>query len=237
MKSGNSQRQTALRDQLGKRDRSILADVLLYRLITNEIVGARHLPGLSANAVTKVTARLVRDKWLQSHSLFEKCVYFGPGKSCARQYGLPASRVLPFGTQALASHLSIASYCLEPSKQYQLLSTHQFTNSWSWIPQKLRILPHAVQQSEDKLQLRILRVDLGGTPVHVATKCNQDINLRREVTGYAQLLADRKLVYVVLTSTDSKKQAIMLALQKRRWPVNTRFEVAVIPALCRLLSH
>ena len=236
MSSGNP-KSVDMRGLLGKRDRQILSDVLLYRLTTNELVGTRQLVGLSANAVTKVTARLVRDKWLRPHSLFEKRVYFVPGKSMVSHYGLPVSRMQPLGTQALASHLSVATYCLDASRQFQLLSPNQFSTDWSWIPNKLRALPHAIIRADDKLQVRTLRVDLGGTPVHVATKCIQDINLRRNIPGYKQLQAERALINVVLTPTESKKQAIVSAIQKCSWPVNTRFDVTVVPVLCRLLTR
>ena len=225
-----------MRERPGKRDQAILADAMHYRLTTNEFVRERFLPDSTENATTKVTSRLVRDGWLSSHTLVDKRLYFTPGSLCVKQFGVPPSRLRPLGVQALATSLSIASYCLDPGRQGQLLGSKLFENAWSWIPVKLRSRPYTVDAVEGVPTLKIIRVDLGGNPEHVANKCVHDLKVRCDIPGFKSLLSQRRFVLVVLTTTESKKQLIMRSLQKRTWPNNTRFEIVEISDLCKLLS-
>lgn len=235
MKSGKSPSGGNHR-QLGKRDRAILADVIRYRLTTNELVHQRYLPQANINAVTKITSRLTMAGWIQRHTLVGSQLYFVPSRTACRHFALPVSRCRPLGLQSLATSLSIAQYCQTASQGYRLVDSSDLELNWPWIPPKLRTIPYAMLPGGDGGQLRPMRVDLGGTPEHVATKCAHDIKLRQQVGGFRALLGERRLVYVVLTSTKIKKDLIKSALQKRNWPDNMRFEVVVIPDLCWLLS-
>ena len=234
MKSGNSIASSG-RQSLGKRDRTILSDVIRYRLTTNEIVQARYLPTAVPNAVSKITSRLASTGWLTRRSLFDNRAYFTPGRQLCMHFGLPVSRSRPLGPQTLATALSIANYCQLSSPSHQLLDEKDYASSWTWIPKKMRTLPGAIDPHSDSVILRLVRVDLGGTPDHVATKCAHDIKIRSNIEGFRNLLKPRCLVVVVLTTTENKRQLIMRAIQKRSWPENTRFEVVVISDLCPLL--
>ncbi len=235
MKSGKSP-SGSRRQQLGKRDRAIVADVIRYRLTTNELIHQRYLPQANINAVTKITSRLTAAGWLQRHTLVGSQLYFVPSRTACRHFALSISRCRPMGLQTLATSLSIAQYCQTLSQGYRLVDSGDLELYWSWIPPKLRRFPYAMLPGADAVQLRPIRVDLGGTPEHVATKCAHDIKLRQQVGGFRALLSERRLVYVVLTSTDTKKDLIKSAIQNRDWPDNTRFEVVEIPDLCWLLS-
>ena len=235
MKSGKSPSGGNHR-QLGKRDRAILADVLRYRLTTNELIHQRYLPQASINAVTKITSRLTTAGWVQRHTLVGSQLYFVPSRTACRHFALPISRCRPLGLQSLATSLSIAQYCQTESQGYRLVDSGDLELHWPWIPSKLRAIPYAMLPGSDAGQLRPIRVDLGGTPEHVAIKCAHDIKLRQQVGGFRALLNERRLMYVVLTSTNTKKDLIKSALQKRDWPDNMRFEVVEIPDLCWLLS-
>ncbi len=235
MKSGKSPSRGNHR-QLGKRDRAILADVIRYRLTTNELIHQRYLPQASINAVTKITSRLTTAGWVQRHTLVGSQLYFVPSRTACRHFALPISRCRPLGLQSLATSLSIAQYCQTESQGYRLVDSGDLELRWPWIPPKLRTIPYAMLPGSDAGQLRPIRVDLGGTPEHVANKCTHDIKLRQQVGGFRALLNERRLMYVVLTSTKIKKDFIKSALQKRNWPDNMRFEVVEIPDLCWLLS-
>ncbi len=235
MSFGNSNG-SSNRRSLGKRDRQIISDVVRYRMTTNEIVRTQYLPDAVPNAVSKITSRLVDGGWLTRHSLYDNRDYFTPGKRLCGQFGLPISRCRPLGTQSLASHLSVSAYCIRANPQYRLLDEANFATTWFWIPEKLRTLPCVVESSSQETALRLVRVDLGGTPAHVAMKCHRDMNVRCNVAGFPKLLAERRLVLVVLTSTESKKELLVSALRKGDWPVNTRLEVFVVPELCYLIS-
>jgi hypothetical protein len=132
--------------------------------------------------------------------------------------------------------MSIVAYCTRAVPRYRLLDQADFTSSWSWIPEKLRTLPYVVESNSPETALRLVRIDLGGTPAHVAMKCDRDMHVRCNVPGFRKLLADRRLVLVVLTSTESKKELLVAALKKGDWPVNTRLDVFVVPELCFLIS-
>lgn len=234
MKSGSS-RASSGRNSLGKRDRSILSDVIRYRLTTNEIVQSRYLPTAVPNAVSKITSRLANTGWLTRRSLFDNRTYFTPSRQLCMHFGLPISRSRPLGAQTLATALSIANYCQLSSPGHQLLDAKDYASAWTWIPQKLRTLPGAVDSHSDTATLRLVRVDLGGSPDHVASKCAHDIKIRCNLESFRNLLNLRRLVVVVLTTTDNKRLLIMRAIQKRSWPENTRFEVVVISDLFPLL--
>lgn len=229
------------RKRLGKRDRAILQDVRRYRVLTNELVHLRHLASISMNATTKVTQRLTEAGWLARQEYTGGRWYFVAGKKLCQQHGLPLSRTRPLGTQSLTTTLALADYCLKAAPNLCLLHGHEIQARWSWITPKLQHLPHAIEpefgtNSPASPLLRLIRVDLGGTPAHVAQKCKQDFKARTSLSGFAQLLRDRHLLYVVLTATETKKQLIIRELKKREWPNGTRFEVAVVPELCLLLT-
>lgn len=239
MKSG-SDKSNVSRRALGKRDRQILKDVVRYRVLTNDLVRFRYLPGSSINAATKVTSRLADSGWLQRHDYLDGRLYFVPGPALCQSLGLPKNRVRPLGTQTLVTAMALVHYCVQAAPDLQLQSQEEIAKDWNWIPQKHRSIAHAVGISEDSTktsssQLRLVRVDLGGTPSHVAQKCQHDMKVR-VTKGYTQLLSESRLLYVVLTATESKKQLIMREIKKRIWPAGTRFEIVIVDELCLLLT-
>ena len=239
MKSGSG-RSKSSRRTLGKRDREILKDVVRHRVLTNELVRFRHLPSSNINATTKVTSRLADRGWLQKHDYLNGRLYFVPGLALCQSLGLPKNRIRPLGTQTLVTAMALANYCLRMQLNVQLQSQEELTRDWNWIPQKHRPLAHAVETSGDartgsETQLRLIRVDLGGTPAHVAQKCQYDMKVR-VAKGYTQLMSERRLLYVVLTTTEAKKLLIMHELKKRSWPAGARFAIEIIDELCLLLT-
>ncbi len=239
MKSGSG-KSSASRRALGKRDRQILKDVVRYRVLTNELVRFRHLPNSNINAATKVTSRLALSSWLQRHDYVDGRLYFVPGPALCQSLGLPKSRIRPLGPQTLVTAMAIANYCLQAAPTVKLLTPDEIAKSWHWIPDKHRTIAHADEASDDSTiatdsLLRLIRVDLGGTPAHVAQKCQHDMKVRL-TKGYMQLLGERRLLYVILTATESKKQLIMREVKKRVWPSGTRFEVSIVDELCLLLT-
>jgi len=239
MKFGNAKSRTSRRE-LGKRDREILKDLVRYRVLTNDLIRFRHLPKSNINATTKVTSRLADSGWLQRHDYLHGRLYFVPGLALCQSLGLPRNRIRPLGTQTLVTAMALANYCLQTAPEVQVQSQEEITRDWNWIPQKHRTLAHAIETSGDSTtgsatQLRLIRVDLGGTPAHVAQKCQHDMKARL-AKGYTELLSERRLLYVVLTTTEAKKLLIMHELKKRSWPAGARFEIAIIDELCLLLT-
>ncbi len=240
MKSGKPSKRS-IRLHLGKRDRAILDEVVRYRVLTNELVHLRHLPFASINAATKVTHRLTEGGWLQRYEYICGRWYFVPGKKLCQHLGLPSARVRPLGCQTLVTAMALAHYCLKAALGCKLLRSDELARDWQWIPDKLRTLPHAVDAAidtghEQTSLLRLIRVDLGGTPAHVAQKCLYDFKQRLPLREFTRRLVQRQLIYVVLTATETKKQLIMRELKKRQWPTGARFEISVVPELCFLLD-
>ena len=53
---------------------------------------------------------------------------------------------------------------------------------------------------------------------------------------YLNMLAQRRLIVVVLTTTELKKTLVETAIAKRKWPTGVRFSVTVVPILGSLLG-
>jgi len=224
------------RKQLGARDRRILDDVIRFRVLTNDLIQLLHMPEHKVNAVVKVTGRLVKTGWLANHPLIGRQQYFVVGNRTTMQFGLPNSRALPLGPQALSSWLSIANYCANSKPRLSVLDRSDFEREYRWMPEKSRSGVYARETADADLALRHIRVDLGGTPEHVARKCNRDSRVHVNISGFVDLIAQCRLVSVVLTSSSSKKRLIEAALKKLDWPEKTRFQVTVTSDLFQLLG-
>lgn len=236
MNSGKPKSSRSSRKTLGSRDRRILDDAIRFRLLTNEAIHRLHLPSVQPNAITKVTARLVKQEWLVAHQFAAKTQYFVPGTKAIRSFGLPASRSRVLGPQALATYLAIIEYAMSASDHLRILTDSELSHLLNDESKGYRSLMHAVEQVPVDGLIRVIRVDLGGSPSHIAQKLNSDIQKRISHLWYASLLAHRKLIFVVLTPSPSKKTAIETAIRKRVWPNGIRFSVHVTPILCTLVG-
>lgn len=227
---------------LGKRDRAILDDVIRYRLITNAWVLDRYLSGAKPNAAVKLTGRLLRDGWLFGHPMIRRRRYFTAGVRLAKQRGLPLARTRPFGTQALATHLSVLRYCMgrDPgaanSDQLVLLRDEELRQRFPWVPGAVLRKPHVIGGEPNRPTWRILRVDLGGRPDHVVRKCVGDLTPLAECPEFPQLLAERRFIYVFLTASRHKKRTIEQALADRPWPSGIQFQIGLVCELAELIA-
>ena len=234
MKSGKKispSSRRSLRSQLGRRDRSILSDVIRYRLTTNEFLFERYFKQLQPNAVAKISARLVRQGWLMAYPLIDRQQYFVAGLTLVKAYGLPASRTRPLGPQALLTHFAIAKYCFTSGLQIRFVEDTEFPIDFPTLaPQSHRGI-HVIESTDGVTTFRNVRVDLGGTPEHVTRKCVADLATRQNDHAFNRIVADKRFVAVVLTATPAKQNLIQRALSKRTWPKGMRFQVYVIPEL------
>ena len=227
---------------LGKRDRAILDDVIRYRLITNAWVLRRYLSGAKPNAAVKLTGRLLRDGWLSGHPMMRRTRYFTAGVRLAKQRGLPLARTRPFGTQALATHLSVMRYCMggnpgaATGDQLDLLRDRELLRPFPWAPDAVLRKPHVIGGEPDRPTWRMLRVDLGGRPDHVVRKCVGDLTPLAECPEFHSLLAEQRFVFVFLTASRHKKRTIEQALADRPWPPGIRFQIGLIAELAELIA-
>lgn len=225
-----------VRAELGKRDRRIVSDIVRYRLTTNDFVHQRHLSHAQPNAVVKVTGRLVRQGWLSAYPLLERQQYFVPGSKLVKLHGLPTSRARPLGPQSLASQYAVAKYCFTTGISVELATEAELSVAFPWLTQPMFNSPQLMEPAEGDVTLRLVRVDLGGTPEHVARKCMLDVASRQTEAEFNQLVAAKRFVLVVLTATAAKQELIQKAIAKRQWPKGMRFHVCVVPELAQLLS-
>ena len=77
----------------------------------------------------------------------------------------------------------------------------------------------------------MVRVDLGGSPNHIAKKAARDCSKRIEIPEFAELIEAQKFQLVVLTTTTAKARLIRQAMEGLSWQCNIRLHIATIPRL------
>ncbi len=236
MNSGSQTKARLTRKELGARDRKIIDTVIRLRILTNDAVEQLFLSEANANATIKVTGRLVKSGWLKSSELVGRRQYFLPGVKTIRSFGLPACRSRPLGPQALATQLALVEYVATTRPTLRILTENEIIALVANATKQQRALQHALENGTEEGPMRLLRVDLGGSPVHVAKKLETDIRIRVGHPYYSNMLAQRRLIVVVLTTTDLKKTLVETAIAKRKWPKGVRFNVTVVPILGSLLG-
>lgn len=236
MNSGNVTRRKRELSELGSRDRQIVNEVIRTRVLTNEAVHAMHFPEASLNATSKVTARLKKQGWLKSFAFVNRSQYFVAGVRTIRLFGLPASRIRPLGPQALAMQLALLDFVARSTPQLRVLTEHEVESLIASPAAYHRGIPHVIEPGQVSGIVRIVRVDLGGSPAHVVSKLQVDIRSRVSNSQYANLVSAKKLVLATLTATDTKKSLIEDVIRKKSWPDGLRFTVFVTPVLCQLLG-
>lgn len=236
MNSGKNRNEFTTKSEKASRDYRIFDDVIRFRLTTNEAIAKSHLAKAKSNATVKITRRLARNGWLQSYAFDGRRLYFVAGTRLIQQFGLPINRCQPLGPQSLATQLSLLEYCFSQRPSLQLLVEKEIDSILGKTSKEQRSLPLAIEPESKNTPLRLIRVDLGGTPAHVAKKLASDVRIRESHDVYAQLIAARNLIIVIITSTDAKKSFIEDAIRKRKWPAGLRFNVAIVRCLSNLLG-
>lgn len=239
MRSGKNRAATAVgRQQLGARDRRIIDDIMRYRLTTNEFIQRRYLPQANINAAVKISGRLVRQGWLNAYPLYDKRQYFGVGPRLSKQFGISMYRTRPLGPQALATHVSIARYVFcSSTKSMRLVSPDELIEAFPWLGDRKLPAASILEQADGALVWRLVRVDLGGRPDHIARKCSAEIEPLKDCSEFQSVLEAGQFVNVVLTASRPKKQMIERALADHRWPTGIRFQIGIVPELLQLLSQ
>ena len=118
----------------------------------------------------------------------------------------------------------------------QLANTAELLLAFSWLDETLLTIPHVLEGDRPNCNLRLIRVDLGGTAEHVTKKCMQDLSKRQCQKEFNDLVANRRFVQVVLTASCAKQDLIQNSIAKRQWPPGMRFHVFVVPELIQFLS-
>ncbi len=214
------------------RDLSLVEFVRRYRLATNRVIGSQLLPGRSLNAVAKVTARLCATKVYSRYVLVPPETYFRLGSHAISSLGLPARLSEPLGPQSLPTDYATLIYATSGNARRRRLIADEVTEYMPWLPRELSQSPYCV---DAKGQLELVRVDLGGSPQHVARKTTQAAHDRLDVPQISELAAATRFQVVVLTTSEEKSKAISRALLACGCTDVVRVHIAVIPRLSFLL--
>ena len=211
---------------LKERDHDIVRLAERYRLLTNGALRRHLFADLSPNAVSKITARLCSLGFLNRYPLLPPENYFTPGPEAVRQLGVAARRSEPLGPQALPTDYAVLVYAMHGRHLRQRLTADEVEQSAAWLPDRLR---HAAVCSGKDKRLDLVRVDLGGSPQHVARRLAADAaqldgcHVLPEQMNHVQL--------VMLTTSGDKASLIRDSLQALDWCDSVRIHLAVIPRL------
>lgn len=219
-----------------QRDRKILDHAARHRMTTNEVVRKLFFPEHRHNAVTKVTARLCRERLLRKFPLHHPRAYYTLGPHAAQSMGISVKRTYPLGPQALPTEYAALAYATLGNDQHRRLTAAELRRLCPWLSGQLLDFPHCLDESDDRPVLELIRVDLGGKADHVARKCDADIQVRRAAAEFGHLVRDARFRLVIVTSTTEKAAAIQEALDQRVWPDGLQIHLAVVPDLLLLTA-
>ncbi|HBE71967.1 MAG TPA: hypothetical protein DDW52_27830 [Planctomycetaceae bacterium] len=214
------------------RDLAIVEFVRRYRLATNRIIASQLLPGRSLNAVAKVTARLCKAQILNRYIFIPPETYFRLGAHAIGSLGLSSRLSESLGPQSLPTDYATLVYATSDTARRRRLTSDEVVEYMPWLPEELSQSPYCV---DAKGQLELVRVDLGGSPQHVARKTTQASHDRLDVPQVAELAAASRFRVVVLTTSKEKSKAISTALVACGCTDAVRVHIAVIPRLSFLL--
>lgn len=214
------------------RDLSLVEFVKRYRLATNRVIALQLLPGRSLNAAAKVTARLCTSQILSRHLLVPPENYFRLGSHAISSLGLPARLCEPLGPQSLPTDYAALIYATGGNARRRRLTADEVNEYMPWLPSDLAHAPYCV---DAKGGLELIRVDLGGSPQHVARKIIQAAHDRLDVPQISELAGTSRFQIVVLTTSAEKAKAISKALIASGCTNTVRVHIAVIPRLSFLL--
>ena len=212
-----------------KHDLSILQLTDRYRIGTNAAYHRIVFEDQSLNAVSKITARMCRQGWLCRFPLLPPEDYFTPGPLAVKQLGIAARRTEPLGPQALPIDYAVLLFAIHGNRTR--MSLDELNQHFPWLSNDLLHIPYCLT-SQGVLEL--VRVDLGGTPQHVARKVASDYAKRIEIPEFRNLVTSNKFQVVVLTATASKSRLIRQAVEAMAWDSAVRLHMAMIPRLTLL---
>lgn len=213
------------------RDRLILEHVARYRLTTIKAIQRVVLPGMSRNAIDKITNRLCDAGLLRKHILLYPMKYFVLGEVSVRNMGLGAHRATPLGSQSLPQEFALLAFATLGPQQHLRLNAAEVKKRCPWVPLSLTVPPHCIDQAN---VLELVRVDLGGSADHVARKCAADLTERSRIREFLSVIAAGQFRLVVITSTQGKVEAIQRALNHHLWPSGLLIHFTVVPQLLSL---
>ncbi len=223
--------------KLGDRDYEILDHLKRYRLTTRDVLHRLFFDGSEINAVSKVTSRLIKNGYLNSHPLDTSKVYFTVGPESCRLLGLPLRKSKPLGPQALPTEFGTLMFCCGSPVQRKRLLVGEISKLQPNILGKGLDSSHYYLEelADGNKLLGYIRVDQGGPPDHISRKCAGDIEKRMANEALKQLIDSDRFIIALITGHESKAELIRASIGRRQWTI--RFRVEVVHELASLISR
>jgi hypothetical protein len=222
--------------RLGDRDFEIFEHIARYRLTTPDFLHRVFFnDGSQLNAVTKVTSRLTRQRFLNRWELFGSNAYFVLGPLAIGYLPVSRRRTAELGGQALPHEFAMAAFCLRSQVTRKRLTVSELSKNPGQLVQKGVDNSHYfLEETDGVTRLGHFVLDLGGDAAYVARKCAEQIELRQRRPPLRQLIDSRRFLLGIATGTEEKKAEILRVLGAASWPVEFRIEV--VPELVPLVG-
>jgi hypothetical protein len=222
---------------LSDRDEEILLHVARYRVSVYEVLKNKFFPDHGPTAPIKVVNRLCRQGFLKRIPLYGRKCGFVLTSRASKTLGASWRRDELPGPQSLPIDFAVLMYATT-RKQRRRLTRLELASLFPWVTPALASLPHCTDnEPAGRNCLELIRVDLGGTPEHVARKCFQDIAKRRDRELFGTLLREGRFKLVVITTAKEKAAAIQKALDRHAWPDGLAIHLVVLPQLAAFLGR
>jgi hypothetical protein len=222
--------------RLGDRDFEIFEHITRYRLTTHEFLHKLFFnDGSRLNAVTKVTSRLTRRRFLNRCDLFGSNKYFTLGPRVVGFVAVSQNRVRALGSQALPHEFGTLAFCLRSEIHRRRLTVSELSqHSGQLLQPGVDNSHYFLEDADGTTFLGHLLVDQGGSASYVARKCAEQIEIRQRRPPLNQLIQSNRFLIGIATATQSKKDDILRVLQATSWPV--QFRIEVVPELVHLIG-
>lgn len=214
--------------RLVDRDYEILDHIARYRLTTREVLHRLFFSDSEVNAVTKVTSRLVENRFLNRFDLHSGKSYFVFAPNSARLLGISLKKTKALGPQALVQNYGILQFCCLSEHPRERLLVQELAQRFTDLRGKhLRAGSFYIDSQSGETRLASIRVDHGGPSAHLVRKCRADLENIVSNKAIAALISEQRFMFAILTANEQKVRDIQETLKRQTWPVQFRVEAVL----------
>lgn len=222
-------------DRVTVLQQQIIEHVMRNQMSTNATIRKSFFHDKHASATTRCTASLCEAGWLNSYPLVHPEKYFRLGRRAAIAFGRSVHSTLPLGPQALPNELALLRYVTASNSAVQRVLADELQERYPWFENGWLSVPHCLRRVGDQDLLELVRVDLGGTADYQARKCRKYMDARIHVDELRELLRQRSLQMVIVTTSKEKAARLRSALDAHQWPEGMAFRIAVFSDLISVI--
>ena len=180
-----------------------------YRIATREVLHRNFFSDSELNAVTKVTSRLVDNRFLARHPFIGQASYFTLGPAGAKHFGAPFRTSLPLGPQSLVTQFGILEYCNAPGAKRTRLRVRELQEKYKAILQRgVEAANYVVDATVTPTRFQFVRVDGGGTADHALRKLRGALLCRAKNPICNALIAENRFDLVCVTCSKERADEI-----------------------------